>query len=422
MSPARTSPGARRRLAEQPDLLQEVERVLGPRGVETRSRRLVRALVWRWVRTLRKLRPLGGASTGNRIEAFTDGDAVFEAMWAAIDGARRRVVVETYRLGDDRVGRRTLEVLTRAAQRGVEVLVVADAFGSSLDEGRVEELEQAGGRLVEFNPLLQLRSKYARSTRDHRKLLVVDGETAFCGGLNLAEEYAGPEHGTGLFRDALLRLEGPCAVDLERLVLETLGDCTGDAPALSPVAEPDPDGQLVQVLESNRRRKRRAIQRSIRVTVGRAARRVLVTSPYFVPPRSLIRALSKAAARGVEVCVLTAGRSDVPIVRLASQHLYGRLLRAGVRVFEMRERTLHAKTIAIDGVYVSVGSFNLDAWSYRRNLEVNVSALDPELAAELERQFTADLDISEEVTLQGWRQRSIPERAVHWLTYQLLRI
>ena len=124
----------------------------------------------------------------------------------------------------------------------------------------------------------------------------------------------------------------------------------------------------------------------------------------------------------MEVKILTAGRSDVRLVRLASQHLYGRLLAAGVRVFELDARVLHAKTMAVDGVYAAVGSFNLDHWSDRRNLEVNVSFLDERTAAEIEAQFERDVEGAREVMLARWKGRTWGQRVLHWAAYQLMRI
>ena len=153
-----------------------------------------------------------------------------------------------------------------------------------------------------------------------------------------------------------------------------------------------------------------------------AQRRCFLTSPYFVPPHRLMRYIREAAERGVDVRILTAGLSDVPLVRWASQHLYGRLLRSGVRIYEMVGRNLHAKTTTIDHVYSSVGSFNLDHWSFRRNLEVNVSVLDPGMAAEVEGRFREDLESSREVLLAQSERRSWLRRAVHWLAYQAMRV
>jgi cardiolipin synthase len=256
---------------------------------------------------------------------------------------------------------------------------------------------------------------------------VVDQRLSFCGGMNVAEEYAGPRHGNALFRDTQLALEGPCARDLawlcERDVLEGANlrpqESRGEPRG---AAEPGGSGSLVQILDSHVRRHRRAIQKALRVTLGRALERCYLSTPYFVPPKRLMNSLQHAARRGVDVRVLTAGRSDVPLVRLASQHLYGRLLRAGVRIFELHARVLHAKTVTVDGVYASVGSFNLDYWSDRRNLEVSVSVLDRGAACALEEQFQRDLEGAREVRLEGWDRRTWLQRAASWLAYQALRL
>jgi len=238
--------------------------------------------------------------------------------------------------------------------------------------------------------------------------------------MTVAEEYAGPRHGTGLFRDTQLALEGPCARDLAHL---TERDMLESPPRQAPGASGGGEaGSLVQILDANERRHRRAIQKALRVTLARTLERCYLTSPYFVPPRRMMRGLTHAARRGVDVRVLTAGRSDVPLVRLASQHLYGRLLRAGVRIFELEKRVLHAKTVTVDGVYASVGSFNLDYWSDRRNLEVSVAILDTGAAGALEEQFLRDLEGAREVRLEAWVKRTWPQRVAAWFAYQVLRI
>ena len=395
-----------------------IRHVFAPHLASPRGARFAGA----WRKTLRLLRPLGAVSQGNTVRVLTDGDEVFEAMWAAITGAAHSVLLTTYILEPDRVGERTLLELERAAQRGCRVLLVLDAFGSHrISDARLDGLRRAGATVHSFNPIVRWSTPFSRLVRNHRKILVVDQVLAFCGGLNMAEEYAGPVHGTGLFRDTCLALKGPCARDLAALVE---GDGSAER-ARAPAAvgeEAEPSGSLVQILESHVRRHRRAIRKAMRLTLGRALERCYLSSPYFVPPKRLMRALQHAARRGVDVRVLTAGRSDVPLVHLASQHLYGRLLRVGVRIFELERRVLHAKTVTVDGVYASVGSFNLDYWSDRRNLEVSVTVLDRGAAATLEEQFRRDLEGAQEVLLAQWARRSWPQRVVCWLAYQILRI
>lgn len=376
----------------------------------------------RWRGTLRLLRPLGRVSLGNEIEVFGDGDATYDAIWAELAAARRRVLVSTYILEPDDVGRRTMGELVRAAQRGCQVVLVYDSFGSPRIGQLAAELTQAGGKTLEYNPMLRLSSRLSRLVRNHQKIIVVDDRVAFCGGMNISVDYAGKRYGSNLFRDTQLRLRGPGAQDLGVLVEHLIHELGIPAGITAAPPKPLPDGALVQILESNVRRQRQAIQNALRISVRRAVARCYLTSPYFVPPRHVLRDLQRAAARGVDVRVLTAGKSDVPAVNLASQHLYGRLLRSGVRVFEMQERVLHAKTVAIDGVYGSVGSFNLDHWSYRRNLEVNVSFLDAKVVREIEQDFQEDLTRAREVDYAKWTRRTIWQRAIHWIAYQLMRL
>lgn len=425
MSVRRTRPRAEPRSSSEAEAVRDsrdaieaaIQRVFAPH-LEGRRARFVGA----WRKTLRLLRPLGAVSQGNSVRVLTDGDEVFEAFWGAIAGAQRSVHLSTYILEPDRVGTRTLLELERAAGRGCRVFVVLDAFGSHrVSSERLAALRAAGATVVTFNPIVRWRAPFSRLVRNHRKILVVDRRLAFCGGMNVAEEYAGTRNGSGLFRDTQVALEGACARDLADMVeRDALGEDAVDRRRRPP--EPADSGSLVQILESHVRRHRRAIQKALRVTLGRTLERCYLCSPYFVPPQRLKRALVHAARRGVDVRVLTAGRSDVPLVRLASQHLYGRLLRAGVRIFELESRVLHAKTATVDGVYAAVGSFNLDYWSDRRNLEVSVTVLDRGAACALEEQFLRDLEGAREVHLSSWSRRSWPRRFAGWLAYLLFSL
>lgn len=383
-----------------------------------------RRLAGAWSKTLRLLWPLGSMSHGNEVRVMVDGDETFEAMWADIARATRSVHLTMYIFEADRVGQRTLEELVAAARRGCQVLVVLDAFGSHrLAPANLEPLRAAGGEVLFYNPLVAWPIGVARLVRNHRKILAVDRGVGYCGGMNVAEEYAGKRHGTALFRDTQLRIAGPAASDLALVVEDLARAVDGRARRLAGERpQPNGEGCVVQILESPGRRRRAAIQKALHTKLGRALERCYLTSPYFVPPRALIVALCRAAERGVDVRVLTAGRSDVPVVRLASRHLYGRLLRAGVRIFEYAPGVLHAKTGTVDGLSASVGSFNLDYWSYRRNLEVSVGVFDGVATGALDRQFEADLAGANEVRLTTWEQRTRFQRFVHWAAYQLMRL
>ena len=386
-----------------------------------------------WRGILRNLLPLGAVSRGNRVEVMASGERVFRGMWREIEAAQWEVLMTTYTLEPDGVGLHTIELLTQAASKGCRVTLVYDSFGSSdLEPQHLRALREAGARVHAFNPMLRWSRPLSRWVRNHQKILVIDNRVAFAGGMNVGEAYAGGELGSGLFRDTHLCLEGPCVPELAQMIIETLRDEKvelaerpqgfGLYPVLRPKAAPVDSGCLVQILESNVRRHQRAIQRALRTTVMSALERCYLCSPYFVPPVRLNQALKRAAKRGVDVRILTAGASDVPLVRMASRHLYGALLKAGVRIFELESATLHAKTMTIDGVYGAVGSFNLDYWSDRRNLEVNVSFLNVETAALIEEQFHRDLKGAREFKLSDWQRRPLWQRLLHWIAYSLLSV
>jgi cardiolipin synthase A/B len=411
-------------------LRTSIRRALGtsPRRRRSRAQKtaLARAgrdpvIVWQVLADM--LLRFGGASSGNDVRLYCEGDEAFEDVWQAIGRARQRVWYETYTLEPDRVGTRTVQALADAARRGCEVRLLYDALGSPrVTDAFLAPLRQAGGEIDRFNPILSWRRRSNLLTRDHRKIIILDNHTAFAGGMNTSEDYAGPRHGNGRFRDCHMRLRGPCVRDLANVTLGSL-NLVRDAPRRDPAPRAGRrGGTFVQVLSSFGWRGRRAIQRSIRLTVRHAVSHCLISTPYFLPPRRLMKAMTSAARRGVDVRVLTAGVSDVPMIRAASQHIYGQFLHKGVRIFEMFGTTLHAKTMTIDGLYGTVGSFNLDQWSDKRNLEVNVTMIDAQIARELEAQFEDNLKHAREVTLHTWRRRTRWQRAAHWTAYQLMRL
>jgi cardiolipin synthase len=373
---------------------------------------------------LSRLLVLGGASAGNRVEVMCDGDAVMDSIWDAVDGAQKQVWVETYILEPDRVGQRTLDALVGAAKRGCEVLLLYDAVGGSrITEAFLKPLRDAGGRIFVFNPLLKWRRVNPLLRRDHRKIIVIDGYVGYCGGVNLSEDYGSTRHGNGRFHDSHVKIEGPCVHDLAAVLASSVRLASDNEVALSLPKRAEPVKEtFVQVLASRGREGRRAIQRGMRLSIRHATRHCFITTPYFIPPARLIRAINYAARRGVDVHILTAGDSDVPIVRTAAQHIYGLLLKRGVRIHEMFGRTLHAKTMTMDGVYSTIGSFNLDTWSHKRNLEVMVGLVDADVARLMREQFDRDLELTKEVTLENWKKRSAWQKFVHWAAYQIMRI
>jgi len=297
------------------------------------------------------------------------GREAFPRMLDAIESARHEIFLETYAFARDGVGEHFLDALGAAARRGVRVSVVLDGWGSLLDGRTIQAvLGAAGGEVRIYHPLLGLL--VGRFGRDHRKILLVDGEVAFLGGINIGEEYGqAPGHvpppsggGAPAWLDLALEVRGPAAAWLARRVR---GDRT-----------PQPPGK-VRIHLSGRGGGHKLRRRYLKA-IGGAQHDIRVAQAYFIPDRRLVRSLTAAARRGIRVTLLLAGRSDVRFARTAAMRLYRQLLRSGVEIREWTSSVLHAKAALVDGTRFLVGSFNLDPFSLA-NLESLVELDDPEV-------------------------------------------
>ncbi|PKM34566.1 MAG: cardiolipin synthase B [Gammaproteobacteria bacterium HGW-Gammaproteobacteria-12] len=294
---------------------------------------------------------------GNRFELLLDGSVFFPRMLAAIDGARQQVEIELYLIEDGRCSERLVDALCRAAERGVAVRGLFDAYGAAgLGAALRERMQVAGVQLRWYNPV-RWRRGMRNFHRDHRKLLLVDQCLAYVGGTGSTDEFWLPDEARSPWHEAMVEIEG-----------------------------------LLRALRG-------------------AKQRVWLATPYFLPTWKIRRALRRAAARGVEVRLLLAGRNtDHPPVRFAGQRYYPKLLRAGVRIFEYQPRFLHLKMVLVDD-WVSVGSCNFDHWNLRFNLDANVEALDPDFTRAVAASFIEDFGASREITFDDWHQRPWWRRA-----------
>ncbi len=383
----------------------------------------------RWHSFLQSL-PTEHVSEGNRVEHIVYDDEILRAIWETLDEAEARVWMSMYALKPDEVGHGTLARLTKAARRGCEVLLVCDYFGSfGLRESDLEPLRRAGGRVVLYNrPWPPWKKNGALLVRDHRKLIIVDDRRALCGGFNMTEEYA-EGYDAWVFDDTMAALEGPCVQDLAHFFARTWEEKTGERPTVparedaSAEASEEADGGVpVAVLEIDpRRRAESLLPRVLEKAIAQAERSCRLATPYFVPPDWLYDALLAAAQRGVDVRILTAGQTDRAIARWAGWHCYAELLNNGVRVHEMFGRILHSKTLAIDGQLGSIGSYNMDAWTSRHTLDLNVVFADEAAASSLQEEFEMGLEMAEEVTPERCEKRSFFSRRLAQIVYHAYR-
>lgn len=344
--------------------------------------------------------------SGNAFELLNGAAEFFPRMLASIEAARAHVLLEMYLMSSGRIASAFIEALTRAAARGVRCCVVIDGFGGlGLSAADRRRLEAAGVELRVFNPL-HWRSRLRNFLRDHRKLLEVDGAVAFVGGAGLADEFApGPDG----WRELMLEIRGPVVADWERAFAGTWRRLGPELALPAVPIEPFPGGATGR-LSLSEAREHSVLASGVVQRIDAAQSRVWLMSAYFVPSRRYRKALRRAARRGVDVRLLMpSARTDHPWVRHAARRFYGRMLRNGVRIFEYQPSALHAKMIVCDA-WLSIGSSNLDRWSFKWNLEANQEVADGRVADAAAALFAADLAVSEALSRRQWPQRARLDR------------
>lgn len=326
---------------------------------------------------------------GNQVELLINGEAFFPRVFKAIEQARHEVLLETFIIFEDKVGQRLKEALLAAAARGVRVEATVDGYGTAdLGERYVAELAAAGVNLRMFDPQprrLGLRTNLFR--RLHRKLVVVDGELGFIGGINFGADHLA-DYGEMAKQDYAVALRGPIVADLHRACRDLLAHAP-EPP--SPVPPPTPrqvgSSRLRLVLRDNAAH-RNDIEEQYLEALRSARQRLVVANAYFFPGYRLLRELRNAARRGVKVTLIMQGMPDMPIVRLCSRLLYNYLLRDGVVIHEYCRRPLHGKVALVDSEWATVGSSNLDPLSLSLNLEANVVIRDAAFNRQLHDHLT----------------------------------
>ena len=331
---------------------------------------------------------------GNRITLLENGEGYYPRVFEVIAAAEREVLLETFILFDDKVGQQLHQALLAAAQRGAEVHVLVDGWGSpDLSARFTQPLIDAGVRLRSFEPAQRLfGARINLLRRMHHKLVVVDGQRAFVGGINYSIDHLA-EFGPLGKQDYAVEVEGP-------LVGQIQAFCRSNVQAPQPARRqwlqrwrasreqegaPDvhEDGAVAAFVTRDNDLHRTDIERHYRAAVRSARQRILIANAYFFPGYRLLRDLRRAARRGVQVDLVLQGHPDQPWVKRASELLYRHLLRAGVNVYEYNERPLHGKVAVVDDLWATVGSSSLDPTSLSLNLEANVVVRDAAFASHL---------------------------------------
>ena len=368
----------------------------------------------------------------NSFRLLIDGPQYFEAMLTAIQSAQRHIDLELYLVEDGNCLDLVVRSLEAAAQRGVRIRCLFDGFGClKMSQANRDRLEAAGVELRLYNPL-SLKLKFRNLHRDHRKLLLVDGQKGYVGGAGVTDEFWNPLQPDDHWHEVMVEMMGPLLEDWQELFDSQWENCLKRRIWQLPLPQKAPQIPVLPVGSGLGRvayaaaRQHRDILHSLLNNLHHAQKRIWLATPYFLPTGKVRRALIRAARRGVEVrLLLTSRNTDHPPVRYAGQRFYPRLLRAGVRIHEYQPHFSHLKMVLVDD-WVSVGSCNFDHWNLRWNLEANLEAIDGLLTEQVVRSFELDFAESVEIDLRKWYARPLHMRLYQrmwgWLDRLLVNI
>lgn len=358
--------------------------------------------------------PEAALTAGNEVEVLSSAEDMFRKMLADVEAARDHVHMLYYIWNDDGWGRTFRDALIRKAKEGVEVRVIYDGIGAySTPETFWEAVRSAGGEVHAFLPVPLSLLRRQLNYRNHRKLTVVDGSIGYVGGINIGDEYTGADRKLGYWRDTAVRLRGGAARELQRTFLADWGfvsgqwlvregryfpECRADGGERVLTVPDGPDGEC------------RAVFEMMFAAIVSAEKRVYATTPYFIPDRGLLAALTAAARSGADVRIIIPGVADTQLSLWATLSYVEEMLRAGVRVYRYRKGFLHAKTLIVDDRFAATGSANMDLRSLFGNFELHAAMFDEGTVARFAEDFLRDLADSEEVRLAAFAARGRRER------------
>jgi cardiolipin synthase A/B len=370
---------------------------------------------------------------GNKVTLLADGPAIYAAMFKAVENASDHINLETYIMEDveDETGRKFADLILRKQAEGIQVNLIYDSVGSyTTPVSLFQRLRDGGIQVVEFNPInpIKARGKWRLAKSDHRKMLIVDGKVAITGGVNISQVYSSSPSARGEgkeaqmpWRDTDVQIEGPAVAEFQKLFLATWGKQKGAT--LSPrnyFPDLKEEGNaLVGVLGSTPGEANRITFIMYVTAITFAETSLHMTNAYFVPDPQTAEALVETARRGIDVKIILPATTDSTLAQYAGEYFFSDLLKSGVKLYRRRNALLHAKTLVIDGVWSTVGSTNMDFWSFSSNDEVNAVILNHTFALDMEKMFARDLAESDQVQWDEWRRRPLHLKIREWFSHLL---
>jgi cardiolipin synthase len=344
----------------------------------------------------------------NEVKLIKNGDAKFKLLIEDLKKAEHHIHLEYFIIRDDIIGTEVLNLLCDKAKAGVEVRVIIDDVGSSITSKMKHKLRESGVEMHSFMPVLFSRFTGQMNYRDHRKIIVIDGEIGYIGGINISDNYVNA-HNKRYWRDTHIRIVGEAVKSLQILFFTTWDFVTEDAIKVSEVYFPEHIPKVkvpLQIAASGPDTDWSNIMEAIFVAITTAEDYIYITTPYFIPNDEIVTALQLAARSNIKVKLIVPKTSDSWIAQYATNSYIELLLEAGVEVYHYTKGFVHAKTMVVDGVFSTVGTANMDYRSFNINFEVNALIYNKDFANQLIDLFYEDLKDSEKLKFNPWRNRS----------------
>ena len=367
----------------------------------------------------------GIAVTGNnKVTLLTDGHAKFADMFEAIRHARHHIHLEYFNFRNDSIAGELFRLLAQKAKEGVEIRAMFDAFGNwsnnrPLKKQHLKQIREQGIEIVKFDPFAFPYFNHALH-RDHRKIVVIDGQVGYTGGMNIADYYINGLPEIGAWRDMHMRIEGNAVRYLQGIFLTMWNKETGQhigGPEYFPEPPDFPDSISCDIAIVDRvpRKTPRAIARAYTAAIGSAQESVRIVNPYFVPTKSIRKAIKQALKQGKTVEIIIPSVSDVPFTPEAAMYIVHKLMKKGARIYLFNGGFHHAKIMMVDSTLCTVGTANLNSRSLRYDYETNAFLFSPETNGQLSRIFEQDKQNSTLLTPEIWKRRSPWKKFVGWI-------